>query len=199
VPLAEQDPLLWMQRMIDEAEALLHRSGTAALSVAITGRRPLQSAHVALRTGKANWAEVVALYDALFAISARRVAINRSLAMAELRGAQAGLESCRIHRAMQRLTEYQPYWAARASGCRGRIAERAGTLRACIGLERDGAVRRFLQGVSRFETERESSRGRANMEARMAELSCDCRRRLHGVHRSSLYYSPLYVWSAVIG
>ena len=67
------------------------------------------------RTGKANWAEIVQLYDALFAISGSPVvAINRALALAERDGAAGGLEALPEPAADARLAEYQPYWAARA-------------------------------------------------------------------------------------
>jgi predicted RNA polymerase sigma factor len=154
VPLAAQDPALWDARMIDEAEALLHRAGTRGVVGRYQLEAALQSAHVhRCRTGKADrkeiWAEVVALYDALFALSGSPVvAINRALAIAELRGAEAGLEALPEASSDARLAEYQPYWAARAD-LLSRTAARDEAWEAyemAIGLERDGAVRRFLQG-----------------------------------------------------
>jgi len=109
----------------------------------------LQSAHVyRCRTGHDNWAEVVQLYDALFALSGSPVvAINRALAIAEVHGAGAGIEAMPDVESDRRLSEYQPYWAARAellarSGAREE-ARRAYEM--AIGLEKDPAVRRFLQ------------------------------------------------------
>ncbi len=88
VPLAEQDPALWDAGMIDEAEVLLRRAGMRGMVGRYQLEGALQSAHVhRCQTGVANWAEVVALYDALFALSGSPVvAINRALAIAELRG-----------------------------------------------------------------------------------------------------------------
>jgi RNA polymerase sigma-70 factor (ECF subfamily) len=76
----------------------------------------LQSAHVyRCRTGQANWADVAQLYDALFAFtSSPVVALNRALAIAELHDAAAGLDAMPDLKADARLSEYQPYWAARA-------------------------------------------------------------------------------------
>jgi predicted RNA polymerase sigma factor len=149
VPLAQPEPAGWDAPMRAAAAAqLLRASGFAAI-----GRyqleAALQSAHVhRRRSGHANWAAVVQLYDALFALAGSPVvAINRALAMAELDGARAALEAMPALAADQRLAEYQPFWAARAellakAGARDE-ARRAYEL--AIGLERDPAVRRFLQ------------------------------------------------------
>jgi RNA polymerase sigma-70 factor (ECF subfamily) len=87
------------------------------------------------------------LYDALFALTGSPiVAVNRALVIAELRGARAGLEAIE-QIADTRLTEYQPYWAARAEllANTNRHTEARHAYDVAIGLERDPAVRRFLQ------------------------------------------------------
>jgi RNA polymerase sigma-70 factor (ECF subfamily) len=149
VPFADQDPALWDWQMIFEAEALLRR----ACALGSIGRYQLegalQSAHVYRRhTGQANWATVVQLYDVLMALTdSPVVAINRALAIAELHGANAALDALQEVANDPRITEYQPYWAARAE-----LLTRAGAhgeahhaYEIAIGLERDPAVRRFLQ------------------------------------------------------
>jgi len=149
VPLAEQDPKLWDVVMIDEAEALLRRSGTLGYIGRFQLEGALQSAHVyRCRSGHANWAEVVQLYDALFALSGSPVvAINRALAIAELQGASTGLEAMQEIAADLRIVEYQPYWAARAEllAQTGAHGEARHAYDVAIGLERDPSVRRFLQ------------------------------------------------------
>jgi len=149
VPLAEQDVALWETRMIDDAEALLMRASALSAIGRYQLEAALQSAHVhRCRTGESNWAEIVALYDALFALSGSPViAINRALALAEVKGAAAALEAMPEAADDPRLAEYQPYWAARAellakTGAHGE-ARRAYDI--AVGLERDPAVRRFLQ------------------------------------------------------
>jgi RNA polymerase sigma-70 factor (ECF subfamily) len=136
--------------MIDEAEVLLRRARMHGMVGRYQLEGALQSAHVhRCQTGVANWAEVVALYDALFALSGSPVvAINRALAIAELRGARAGLDALPESSADTRLAEYQPYWAARAELLARTDArsEAWDAYEMAIGLERDGAVRRFLQG-----------------------------------------------------
>jgi RNA polymerase sigma-70 factor (ECF subfamily) len=149
VPVAEQDPTLWDSQMIDEAEALLLRASALGSIGRFQLEGALQSAHVyRLRTGHANWLEVVQLYDGLLALSGSPVvAINRALAIAELRGASAALEEMQPVTADVRLTEYQPYWAARAEllAKTGAHVEARRAYEIAIGLERDPAVRRFLR------------------------------------------------------
>ena len=149
VPLDAQDRSLWDAATIAEAESLLARAATLGAPGRYQLEAALQSAHVdRLRTGRANWGEVLALYDALLALSSSPVvAVNRALALAEVRGAEAALRALDALAADPRLAEYQPYWAARAE-ILAKAGESEGARRAyemAIGLERDAAVRRFLQ------------------------------------------------------
>ena len=135
--------------MIDEAETLLLR----ARAFGAVGRYQLeaavQSAHVhRRRTGQANWEAVLQIYDALFAITGSPVvAINRALVLAELQGPQAALEAMPDPACDTRLVEYQPYWAARAEllANTGAHGDARHAYEIAIGLERDPAVRRFLE------------------------------------------------------
>src|SRR5262245_48623263 len=149
VPLAQQDPALWDAPMIAEAEALLRRAGALGSIGRYQLEGALQSAHVhRCRTGQANWAEVVQLYHALFMLAGSPVvAINRALAIGELRGAAAGLAAMPGVTADARLAEYQPYWAVRAEllARTGASEEAHHAYEIAVGLERDPAVRRFLQ------------------------------------------------------
>jgi RNA polymerase sigma-70 factor (ECF subfamily) len=149
VPLAQQDPTLWDAQMIEEAETLLRRASTRGYVGRYQLEGALQSAHVdRRRTGRANWEAVVQLYDALLELSGSPVvAINRALAIAEMEGAGAALEAMQQVAADVRLAEYQPYWAARAEllAKTGAHGEARHAYEIAIGLERDPAVRRFLQ------------------------------------------------------
>jgi RNA polymerase sigma-70 factor (ECF subfamily) len=64
-----------------------------------------------------------------------------------MHGADAALEEIQEVAADARLTEYQPYWAARAEllARTGAYGEARHAYEIAIGLERDPAVRRFLQ------------------------------------------------------
>ncbi len=149
VPLAEQDPALWDAQMVEEAEGLLLRASALGAIGRYQLEGAVQSAHVhRCRAGGDNWGAVVQLYDALLALSdSPVVAINRALAVAETHGAAAGLESLQAVATDPRLNEYQPYWAARAQllAKTGAHFDARHAYEIAIGLERDPAVRRFLQ------------------------------------------------------
>ena len=149
LPLANQDPSLWDWQMIEEAERLILRASALGSIGRYQLEGALQSAHVyRCRTGHANWGEVVQLYDALFALAGSPVvAVNRALAIAELQGAGAALDALQEVNADARLAAYQPYWAARAEllARKGAHGEARHAYEIAIGLERDPAVRRFLQ------------------------------------------------------
>ncbi|MGH9658881.1 MAG: DUF6596 domain-containing protein, partial [Bryobacteraceae bacterium] len=149
VPLAKQDPALWDRQMIDEAEALLRRASALGSLGRYQLEGALQSAHICRRrTGHANWAAVLQLYDALSALTGSPVvAINRALAIAEIEGAGAALEAIEEAAGDARLAEYQPYWAARAELLTrtGAYGDARQAYEIAIGLERDPAVRRFLE------------------------------------------------------
>jgi RNA polymerase sigma-70 factor (ECF subfamily) len=109
----------------------------------------VQSAHAARRlTGRTDWQAIAKIYDALAGFcDSPVVAINRAVAIAQARGAEAGLAELDRLADEARLSQYQPYWAACAH-----ILTNAGKIRAAeeaydqaIGLERDPAVRTFLQ------------------------------------------------------
>jgi RNA polymerase sigma-70 factor, ECF subfamily len=149
VPLPQQDPRTWDQSMIDEAESLLWRAGSMGRVGRYQLEAAVQSAHaVRRRTGAPDWAAIETLYDALYAVTGSPVvAINRAVAIAERRGPRDALDALNALEADGRLSQYQPYWAARAE-----MLSRTGALlpaddayQRAIGLESDPAVRRFLQ------------------------------------------------------
>ncbi|RRH95110.1 RNA polymerase subunit sigma-70 [Mesorhizobium tamadayense] len=149
VPLAEQDTALWDDALIDEAEALLRHAAAREIIGRYQLEAAVQSAHTARRrSGSTDWAAIRQLYDALMAIAGSPVvAINRAVAIAEAEGAAEGLAALDAIGDDKRLAEYQPYWAARAelSARLGRTAEAAEAYDRAIGLERDPALRGFLQ------------------------------------------------------
>jgi RNA polymerase sigma-70 factor, ECF subfamily len=148
VPMAEQRVGDWNASMIEEAESLLLRASRLEVLGRYQLEGAIQSAHVARhRTGRANWNEVVQLYDALLSYAPSPVvAINRALAIWKLEGAQAGLDAIESLSGDSRLAEYQPWWAARAEllARTGRCEEARHAYDIAIGLERDEPVRRFL-------------------------------------------------------
>jgi len=149
VPLAAQNPRLWDEKSIDEAETLLFQAARMRTPGRYQLEAAVQSAHAVRRfTGRTDWTAIEKLYDALATISESPVvAINRAVAIAEVRGAEAGILALDELADDERLAQYQPYWAACAD-----LLARAGKIRAAeeayeqaIGLARDPAVRAFLQ------------------------------------------------------
>jgi len=149
VPLAEQDTGLWDAAMIDEAEALLAQANRCSGLGRYRLEAAVQSAHAVRRhAGHADWAAIAQLYDALCALTGSPVAaLNRAVAIAETQGVAAGFAALDALANDARLADYQPYWAARAE-----LLARSGAhdaarqaYRQAIGLERDEAVRQFLQ------------------------------------------------------
>jgi RNA polymerase sigma-70 factor, ECF subfamily len=149
VPLAQQDPAQWDDALIDDAEVLLRRAGGMGRIGRYQLEAALQSAQVIRRrTGRADWPAIAQLYDALLALTGSPVvAINRAVAIAETRGAAAGLAALDEIASDPRLADYQPYWAARAGllARANEIAAAESAYQRAIGLEADPAVRRFLQ------------------------------------------------------
>jgi RNA polymerase sigma-70 factor (ECF subfamily) len=150
VPLAEQDVARWDAGMIGEAEALLQHASTFGVPGRYQLEAAVQSAHAVRRSGaRVPWPAIVSLYDALHACTGSPVsALNRAVALAQVEGPQAGIAALDGLAGDKRLQDYQPYWAARAE-LLARAGDRAAALAAyerAIGLERDPAVRRFLQG-----------------------------------------------------
>ena len=149
VPLSEQDPAQWDNAMIDEAEALLLQASRSGGLGRFQLEAAVQSAHAVRRVnGATDWAAIEQLYAALESLTGSPVVrINRAIALARCRGAAAGLAVLETLADDTRLAEYQPYWAARAEllAQLGDRARAGPAFERAIGLERDPAVRRFLQ------------------------------------------------------
>ncbi len=152
VPLDAQDPALWNAALIEEAETLLLSASRMNAHGRFQLEAAVQSAHAARRlSGTTDWAAIVTLHDALFALTGSVVvAINRAVALSHLnesRGAGLGLAALDALADDAHLAEYQPYWAARASllAQTGNAFAAAEAYQRAIGLESDPAVRRFLQ------------------------------------------------------
>jgi RNA polymerase sigma-70 factor (ECF subfamily) len=146
VPLGEQDTALWDHVLIDEAEDLLLNASRMGRIGRYQLEAAVQSAHAARRlSGNTDWSSIVALYTALVELTGSPVAeINRAMALAENKGTPAGLAALAVLDGDPRLSDYQPYWAARAelAARSGDLAEADAALVHAIGLATDDAVRR---------------------------------------------------------
>lgn len=148
VPLAEQDVAAWNDELIDEAEALLLRASRFGAFGRYQIEAAVQSAHCARRrTRHVDWPAIRLLYEALAGICPSPVvAVNLAVAIAETDGPGAGLRHLDAVADDARLTDYQPYWAARAdllARC-GDVPEARLAYERATGLQSDPATRAFL-------------------------------------------------------
>jgi RNA polymerase sigma-70 factor, ECF subfamily len=146
VALSDQDPRQWDRTMIERGDALLamaqplRQFGRYQLEAAI------QSAHLRRGlTGVAALDEIVILYEGLLRLAPSLAArVGHAAAVAEAKGAKAGLALLDALD-VDRLKDYQPYWAVRAHVLQrlGRPEAHAAFDRA-IGLSRHEGQRAFL-------------------------------------------------------
>lgn len=155
VLLPHQDRARWDHAMITEGHGLVraclrrNRPGPFQIQAAI------QAVHTdAARPEDTDWSQIVALYDQLVALEPTPVvALNRAVAVAELRGAGAGLaELDRLDPAA--LAGYHPFHTSRAELLRkaGRLEEAAAAYRRALALVTNGTegahVRRRLEQLA---------------------------------------------------
>ncbi len=148
VPLDRQDTRLWDLAMIDRAEDMLHAANASGPTGRYQLEAAIQSAHVAqILTGIDNRKAIASLYDALHALTRSPVvALNRAIARAETDGPEAALVEIEALATDRRMSDYQPYWAARAhlAALAGDEAEAEQAYSRAIELSTDGAVRDYL-------------------------------------------------------
>lgn len=149
VPLERQDVELWDEPQIMAAEALLRTASRAGPTGRYQIEAAIQSAHIARRvTGQPNWPTLVRLYDILLGLTDSPVVIlNRAAALAQADGPEAALASLDTIADDKRMSDYQPYWAARAhfAARAGRKDEAHEAFTLAIGLSSDEAVRQYLR------------------------------------------------------
>ena len=150
VPLDEQDVSRWRRDRIDEAEALLRRASRFSRPGRFQLEAAIQSAHAArLWRGAADWAAIVALYEAWAHRTGSPVArLNAVAAVSRRDGAGAALAMLeQLVSEHPQLVGYQPYWALRADLC-AKLDKRADACAAyeeAIARESDPAVLDFLR------------------------------------------------------
>jgi RNA polymerase sigma-70 factor (ECF subfamily) len=147
VRLADQDRSCWDQSQIAEGHQLVR----ACLRRNQPGPFQIQAAIAAVHADAADaqttdWSQVVTLYDQLYALRPHPVtALNRSVALAELHGAAAGLAAL-VDIDTATLDNYQPYHAAHADllARAGRREEARATYDRAIELTANAVERDFL-------------------------------------------------------
>ncbi len=149
VLLRDQDRALWDREGIARGTALVER--------ALRMRRPpgpyaLQAAIAALHAeapdaASTDWPQILALYDVLMHTAPTAVvALNRAVALAEVRGPEAGLAEVEALAAGDALRGYGPLHAARADMLRrlGREADAREAYRRAAELVANPSERAFL-------------------------------------------------------
>ncbi|MGW6239718.1 RNA polymerase sigma factor [Streptomyces sp. NPDC055094] len=138
IPLAEQNRALWDARAIDEGTALL----TVTLPKGPLGPYQVQAAVAAVHDEAAtveetDWPQILALYGVLEQLSASPVvSLNRAVAVAMVRGADAGLAIIEDLTADGRLAGNHRLYVARAH-----LLEMAG--------DRQGALENYREAARR--------------------------------------------------
>jgi RNA polymerase sigma factor (sigma-70 family) len=116
VPLAEQDRSRWNQELVQEGLTLV----TDALTQTALGPYQLQAAIAAVHAEAAHaddtdWPQILRLYELLERISPNpMVTLNRAVALAMVKGPQAGLELLRTLDSDERLADHHRLHAIRA-------------------------------------------------------------------------------------
>lgn len=138
VPLAEQDRSRWDRRAIAEGVALISR----ALPRGKVGPYQLQAAIAAVHDEAAtvadtDWPQILALYDLLARMTGNpMIALNRAVALAMVRGPQAGLAVLKILDDDQHLAGHY-----RLDAVRAHLHELAGERDAAVACYRAAAAR----------------------------------------------------------
>jgi RNA polymerase sigma factor (sigma-70 family) len=149
IPLLEQDRSLWDRELIDEGIALITRS----LTRSSLGPYQLQAAIAAVhgeapRPRDTDWPQILELYELLERFGDNpNVTLNRAVAVAMVRGPEAGLLVLRELESAGELAGHYRLDAVRAHVLElaGRTAEAAEGYRQAASLTRSEPERRYLE------------------------------------------------------
>jgi predicted RNA polymerase sigma factor len=147
IPLDQQDTSRWFQSMVDEAESHL-RSAAGFNQI---GRYQLEAAIQSIHANRAvsghiDWAEIALLYEGLVQITPSIGSfVGRAVAIAQAGRPTEGLAALDEISA-DRVSNYQPYWAARGHLLRlvRRNDEAQQAFTRAAGLTDDPALRAYL-------------------------------------------------------
>jgi RNA polymerase sigma-70 factor, ECF subfamily len=151
VRLAEQDRRLWDRSLMAEGQAIVRacvvrgRPGPYQIQAAINAVHS-----VAASFDSTDWPAILTLYDQLYALTPTPVvALNRAVALAEIRGPAAGLAAV-DDLSSSGLDSYYLFHAARADLLRrlGRATEAAAAYATARSLTANPAERAFLDSQS---------------------------------------------------
>lgn len=147
--LEDQDRALWNRAQIAEGVALVERALSTRRFGAYTLQAAIAAVHSEAGTGaQTDWAQIVALYNALLRIEPTPVVeLNRAAAVAMREGSETGLQLIDAILARGELTHYLFAHAARADLLRrlGRLADARMSYERALALARQEPERRFLE------------------------------------------------------
>jgi RNA polymerase sigma-70 factor (ECF subfamily) len=145
VLLAEQDRTRWDRALIEEGQAIVRRCLRRNQPGAYQLQAAINAVHADAQTAEdTDWSQIVALYDHLLAVAPTPVvALNRAIAIGELRGAAAALGLVNE----LELESYFPFHATRADLLQrlGRHREAAAAYELAATLAPTQAERDFLR------------------------------------------------------
>ena len=145
VLLGEQDRSAWDRVLIDEGQAIVRRCLRRNEPGAYQLQAAINAVHAdAATVEQTDWSQIVALYDQLLAAAPSPVvALNRAVAVGEVRGAAAALALVDE----LALDDYHPFHATRADLLRrlGRTSEAAAAYERAADLAPTDAERDFLR------------------------------------------------------
>ena len=149
VLLGEQDRSLWNRAQIEEGVSLVERSLASRRFGAYTLQAAIAAVHAEAPSAEGtDWAEIVALYDALLGMEPSPIVeLNRAVAISMRDGPDAGLALVDALLGGGALDDYRLAHAVRADLCRrlGRIDEARAAYQRALALTQQAAERQFLQ------------------------------------------------------
>lgn len=147
--LQEQDRSRWSRELIAKGMAHLERAAAGKSPSTFHLQAGIAACHCLARTYEAtDWARILSLYDLLLKINASPVAaLNRTVALAKVRGAGAGLEALDAIENQKALGRYYLFYAVRAEFCAelGRRDEALKDYRQALALTEISAEQNFLK------------------------------------------------------
>ncbi|WP_341520962.1 RNA polymerase sigma factor [Pseudomonas sp. G.S.17] len=150
VMLEQQDRSLWDRRLIEEGEALVEQALRSGRHGVYSVQAAIAAVHAeASSADHTDWAQIVGLYDVLLRLTDSVVVeLNRAVAIAMLRGPQAGLALINALLNREELRDYHLAWSAKADLCRraGHLDEARLAYRMAIEKSRQSVDRQFLEG-----------------------------------------------------
>jgi predicted RNA polymerase sigma factor len=149
IRLEEQDRSLWDAALIVKGNEFLDRSAWGTELTQYHLEAAIASVHCsAVRADETDWVRLVWLYDELLRVQPSPVvALNRAIAVAQVDGAERGIEELKAIAQHDRLAPYPYYRAALAEleMRAGRMASAREHFEAAAALARNSRERKFLR------------------------------------------------------